>query len=280
MKSCSSCSRPLLPVAKLCPFCGVRLSTKWVATASAAVVTPFLLSACYGSALLQECFDEDVDGDGFLGRSFCQESIDCDDTDASINPGATEVCDDAVDNNCDGIFAGADTVEVCGNGLDDDCDGEIDERASEPGLELNCEDGLDDDCDGWVDGEDADCGGIEPDTDTRTSGDLVIDYTFDGPTAVVDCETARLSTLTVVATGPEPVSSFSIACDDAEVPVNALVRGTWSVELSGNSTSGEQWWGTVEDVLVTPDGTSAVVVLGCLGADGLSPCDESRTETP
>ncbi len=37
----------------------------------------------------------DADGDGYAS------DVDCDDTDAGINPGATEVCD-GVDNNCDG----------------------------------------------------------------------------------------------------------------------------------------------------------------------------------
>ena len=27
---------------------------------------------------------------------------DCDDADPAVNPGATEVCDDAIDNDCDG----------------------------------------------------------------------------------------------------------------------------------------------------------------------------------
>ena len=39
----------------------------------------------------------DADGDGF------DESVDCDDEDASINPDAEEVCDGA-DNNCDGYI--------------------------------------------------------------------------------------------------------------------------------------------------------------------------------
>ncbi len=42
----------------------------------------------------------DADGDGF------EVGLDCDDTNAGINPDAEEVCGDGIDNNCDGISLG------------------------------------------------------------------------------------------------------------------------------------------------------------------------------
>lgn len=39
---------------------------------------------------------EDYDGDGY------DADLDCDDTDPDVYPGATEICDDGVDQNCDG----------------------------------------------------------------------------------------------------------------------------------------------------------------------------------
>src|SRR3990172_7852516 len=43
----------------------------------------------------------------------CQ--IDCDDGEASVNPGAQEVCDDLIDNNCNGEI----DEGCCGNGVQD-----------------------------------------------------------------------------------------------------------------------------------------------------------------
>ena len=84
----------------------------------------------------------DVDADGFSVAAG-----DCDDTDASVNPGAAEVWYDGVDQNCDGAndndqdgdtvevdvdcddtnaAINADAVEVC-DGDDNNCDGVVDE---------------------------------------------------------------------------------------------------------------------------------------------------------
>jgi hypothetical protein len=62
-------------------------------------------------------FFADADADGYGGESsacLCEaseafpevEQLDCDDEDASISPDAEEVCDDGVDNDCDGAAIG------------------------------------------------------------------------------------------------------------------------------------------------------------------------------
>lgn len=43
----------------------------------------------------------DVDGDTYYSTAGCGTAVDCNDTDAAVHPGATEVCD-AADNDCDG----------------------------------------------------------------------------------------------------------------------------------------------------------------------------------
>ena len=69
----------------------------------------------------QLTFYEDGDGDGFGGstsqtvcyqpQNYSTSSGDCDDTNAGINPSATEVCD-GVDNDCDGATDDADSGVV------------------------------------------------------------------------------------------------------------------------------------------------------------------------
>ncbi|WP_419175768.1 MopE-related protein [Desulfosediminicola sp.] len=59
------------------------------------------------------CSDADGDGYGFPADPSCSYTQeDCNDTLASINPGASEVCDNGVDDNCDGLTDTADPA--CG----------------------------------------------------------------------------------------------------------------------------------------------------------------------
>ena len=100
----------------------------------------------------------DMDGDGYFDKqNECSEFVDCDDTDATVNPGATEVTYDGIDNDCnpetldddldqDGFNNDVDCddtngevnpamEEVCDNGIDDNCNGEIDENCGDPCLD-------------------------------------------------------------------------------------------------------------------------------------------------
>ena len=53
---------------------------------------------------------DDLDGDGYMEEGdCCTTSCDCDDANSGINPGASEACDDGVDNDCDG---GSDSSDV------------------------------------------------------------------------------------------------------------------------------------------------------------------------
>ena len=67
----------------------------------------------------------DADGDGYSTTLTTSLAADCDDGDASINPGATEICD-MVDNDCDGVIDDADGSTISGQTtwyIDQDSDG-------------------------------------------------------------------------------------------------------------------------------------------------------------
>ena len=106
MNACRSCRRHLIHAEPTCPFCGadqpsgVARTLKRVGTGVMSVLTPMVLAACYGAPMNQMKVDDtgavDGDSDGYTTVD------DCDDTNADIHPDATELCDDLVDNNCDG----------------------------------------------------------------------------------------------------------------------------------------------------------------------------------
>ncbi len=97
-----------------------------------------------------------------------------------------EICDNGVDDDCDGDIDEALDYEICDNGVDDDCDGEVDEAANK---EI-CGNGIDDDCNGEIDDgiycTDSDDDGIpdaddpfpnDPDLPGKADGNLVYAHT-------------------------------------------------------------------------------------------------------
>lgn len=108
-------------------------------------------------------FFSDADGDSFgdpadaacycsaTGAWDTTDSTDCDDTDGTVNPGASEVAGDGVDQDCDGIDL-ATSFDADGDGFDaetaggtdcDDADASVNPSAAEV-----LDDGIDQDCDG------------------------------------------------------------------------------------------------------------------------------------
>ena len=171
----------------------------------------------------------DTDSDGYgsgggtvacssPGASYVTQGGDCDETDAAVNPGATEACD-GEDDDCDGStdeagatgestwYADADTdgfgdaltsVDACDQPAgyvsdDTDCDDaaatafpggyEIDLIDSDSDGDFNaiddqCTDGLDNDCDGTAD-ESVDCGDGDGDG-VENAIDMIVKFDTDG----------------------------------------------------------------------------------------------------
>ena len=153
----------------------------------------------------------DADGDGFTA------DVDCDDSDASIHPGAPDTWYDGVDSDCAGNSDfdqdGDGEDAASGGGLDcDDTDAAIFPGASEiPG------DGVDQDCDG---GEvclvDGDGDGYRPDGSTVISADP-------------DCSDAGEA----LATAPDG------DCDDADAAIHPLAVEVVGDELDQDCDSTE-----------------------------------------
>jgi hypothetical protein len=131
----------------------------------------------------------DLDGDGFgdagattdacdAPSGYTDDDSDCDDSDAAVNPAATELCD-GIDNDCDGDtdednaadaetwyadddgdgYGDADEATVAceppSNGVSDDSDCDDDDAGVNPAATELC-DGVDNDCDEVIDENDAD----------------------------------------------------------------------------------------------------------------------------
>lgn len=141
-------------------------------------------------------YHRDADGDGYgdpydttrsttLPQGYVTDRNDCNDTDPTINPGAAEVCEDTIDNNCDGYINegcacndndGDGYYGQNGCGTATDCDDT--DPAVNPGVGEICGDGLDNNCDGLIDNICDNC--------TDTDGDSY--FVQSGCGRPVDCD--------------------------------------------------------------------------------------------
>nr|MDA3863159.1 MopE-related protein [Deltaproteobacteria bacterium] len=108
-------------------------------------------------ATAKHCDPGEMDGDG---DGFTPNMGDCADADATIHPAALEICDDGIDNNCDGDTDHGGDIDGdgafhCMSGVVYDCNDYSSEQSP-----LNFEvpgDGIDNDCDTTVDEDPHSC---------------------------------------------------------------------------------------------------------------------------
>ena len=198
----------------------------------------------------------DADSDGFGDISggttescdqptgYSDDSTDCDDSDSSINPDASEVCD-SVDNDCDGNTDESDAVDATIWYHDGDSDGYGDSRKTayqcdqpsgyvadssdcddtestvNPGAVEVCNSGTDDDCDGLADDDDSSL-----DTTTATTWYQDADGDGYGDAAGLTIDTCDQ---------PTGYSASGVDCDDADSSVWEGCGGGSTQVLAGDT---------------------------------------------
>jgi len=137
------------------------------ASSSKATSTPAKTAYLAGGTTLTNFFCPptptctDNDGDTYAVEGGDCGPVDCDDTNAAINPGATEICTDNIDNNCNGLIdiadpaaVNCDTSNIDGDGdgftpAQGDCDDT--NAAINPNAIEDCTDGIDNNCNNLID---------------------------------------------------------------------------------------------------------------------------------
>ena len=166
--------------------------------------------------------DFDVDGDTYFTdadagcvAAYAANILDCDDSTAAVAPGAADVCDAFLDNNCDG------TTDALEDDFDGDGDSECDNDCDDTDAALNLND-VDGDgvttCDTTPDCDDGD-GDVYPLAPEECSG---VDQDCDGtdPLPCTTCAgvlaadpTGRLGLDGVWEIDPDGLGAFDVWCD-------------------------------------------------------------------
>ena len=265
---------------------------------------------------------EDADGDGFgnpdsstndcvAPEGYVEDNTDCDDGEATANPGEAESCDDEIDNNCDTVVNEDCTTTVCdadGDGYDSDdasCGGtdcDDTDASFNPGVAEAC-DGVDNNCDSVVDegctttacdadgdgydSDDSSCGGTDcDDTDAGINPSIteICDRIDNNCNGVVDRDAVDATVLYADADGDHfgehsisvrtcvRLAGFSINaldCDDTDATINPLAQEHCGDGIDNNCNGTSDGGEAVDALLWYADedgdgyGDSASTVLDC-----------------
>ncbi len=193
------------------------------------------LAGCGDDDPVVICNDVDADGYGNPLSFLCPSmGLDCDDTNANVNPGETEgpvgdaTCSDGLDNDCNGLTDAEDPNcqgAVCTDNDEDgygdpasaactspelDCDdtnANVNPGETEgPVGDATCSDGLDNDCNGLTDMDDPNC---QEGTETRT---------ISGKVVLIDISGAL-----------PPVSGATVELLDGSISTTSGEDGSWTL---------------------------------------------------
>ena len=236
----------------------------------------------------------DTDGDGFgdsetsideceAPPGFVLDNTDCDDSDVDINPDAEEICDEGIDNDCDGLVDGDDPdvslsmwyQDVDGDGFGDEDDPGYEVCTPPPGFVLDNTDCDDSDVDTNPSGSVNESDPTQCMTDVDGDGYGDTEPTNTNATPGTDCDDNDASNIPADTDG-DGYSGCSGDCDDTDASINpdateTLLDGADNdCDGTVDNLSAEDYssavTGAAQDYLSFDNGISA----GDLNGDGIN----------
>ncbi len=213
----------------------------------------------------------DLDGDGFgaddslvevcaFSDTYVENRGDCDDSDASVNPDATEVCN-GVDDNCEGKVDEGHDVDLDGTTT---CAGDCNDfdASANPSATESCN-GTDDDCDGDTDeGYDVDLDGV-----TTCAGDCDDSEALVYPGAPETCDSVDEDCDGYVDedydVDLDGVTTCAGDCDDADASVNPSATEIPDNGIDDDCVGGDE----VTSVALDADGDGFTTADDCDDTD-------------